>query len=137
MSWIQAHWGQPVHPAYNEAVLSYAPGSAERDALQAELATQTARTVDIPLVIGGMSVHTETRAEVVQQVGEVSTLVAAIASASRDQAQAIVQAGQAIQAMDQGTQQNAAVVEQTSAAAEALRQQADQLSRLVQRFQLD
>ena len=78
-----------------------------------------------------------TLARVVRQAGEVSTLVAAIAGASREQALAIAQAGQAIQAMDQGTQQNAALVEQTSAAAEALRQQADALARLVQRFQLD
>jgi methyl-accepting chemotaxis protein-1 (serine sensor receptor) len=78
-----------------------------------------------------------TLARVVRQAGEVSTLVAAIAGASREQALAIAQAGQAIQAMDQGTQQNAALVEQTSAAAEALRQQADALARLVQRFELD
>jgi len=37
----------------NEPVLSYAPGSAERAALKAELEAQSSRVVDIPVVIGG------------------------------------------------------------------------------------
>jgi 1-pyrroline-5-carboxylate dehydrogenase len=42
----------------NEPQLSYAPGSAERAALKGELARQAARTLDLPLVIGGKDVTT-------------------------------------------------------------------------------
>ena len=37
----------------NEPNLSYAPGSPERAALEAELAKQSARTVNLPATIGG------------------------------------------------------------------------------------
>jgi 1-pyrroline-5-carboxylate dehydrogenase len=44
--------------SYNEPALSYAPGSAERARLKAELDLQYRQTVDIPLVIGGREVRT-------------------------------------------------------------------------------
>jgi methyl-accepting chemotaxis protein len=44
--------------------------------------------------------------------------------------------GEAVSRIDQGTQQNAALVEQTSAAAESLRGQAHQLVNLVDTFKL-
>lgn len=40
----------------NEPVLSYAPGSPERDALQAELKRQKGQELEIPMVIGGEAV---------------------------------------------------------------------------------
>ncbi|MDR7333646.1 methyl-accepting chemotaxis protein [Roseateles asaccharophilus] len=79
----------------------------------------------------------QTMGRVVGQVGEVSARVEAIASASQRQQQDIAATGAAIQVMDQGLQQNAALVEQSSAATEALQQQAQALARLVQRFRLD
>jgi len=45
-------------PPVNEPILSYAPGSAERAELKAELDAQAAQVVDIPLVIGGKEVRT-------------------------------------------------------------------------------
>src|SRR5580692_11021561 len=42
----------------NEPVLSYAPGSAERALLKAELARMSAETIDIPMVIDGKEVAT-------------------------------------------------------------------------------
>jgi len=42
----------------NEPILSYAPGTKEREALKAELARQAATVVDIPLVIGGKEIRT-------------------------------------------------------------------------------
>ncbi len=45
--------------ASNEAVLSYLPGSAERMALERELARQYEQHIDIPLVIGGKRICTE------------------------------------------------------------------------------
>jgi 1-pyrroline-5-carboxylate dehydrogenase len=53
-----------VPPApVNEPVLAYAPGSAERAALKAELAKQSAEVVDVPMVIGGREVRTGDRIE--------------------------------------------------------------------------
>lgn len=42
----------------NEPVLSYLPGSREREMIEAELARQNNTIVDIPLVIGGREVRT-------------------------------------------------------------------------------
>ena len=47
----------PPRPV-NEPVLTYAPGSAERVALKAELARMAGETVEIPLFIGGKEVRT-------------------------------------------------------------------------------
>ena len=47
-----------VPPPRNEPVRSYAPGSAERASLQAELARQATTVVEIPCVIGGRAVYT-------------------------------------------------------------------------------
>jgi len=44
----------------NEPVLSYAPGSAERAAIKAELAKQASEVIKIPLVIGGEEIHMPT-----------------------------------------------------------------------------
>jgi 1-pyrroline-5-carboxylate dehydrogenase len=47
----------PPRPT-NEPVLSYAPGTAERHALKAELVRQSAQSIDIPMFIGGKEVRT-------------------------------------------------------------------------------
>ncbi len=49
----------------NEPVLSYAPGTPERAALQAEIKRQKSTVVDIPLVIGGQSIQTAEKDRVV------------------------------------------------------------------------
>ena len=49
---------------YNEPVRSYLPGSDERASLKAELARQAAEAVEIPLIIGGKEVTTDTKIEV-------------------------------------------------------------------------
>jgi 1-pyrroline-5-carboxylate dehydrogenase len=50
---------------YNEPVKAYLPGSPERAALKAELDRQSAEVVEIPLIIAGKEVWTETFAEIV------------------------------------------------------------------------
>ena len=51
--------GYPQVPVpVNEPVLTYGPGSPERDELKAELERQASEVVDIPLVIGGEEVRT-------------------------------------------------------------------------------
>ncbi|HKV73756.1 MAG TPA: L-glutamate gamma-semialdehyde dehydrogenase [Gemmatimonadales bacterium] len=49
----------------NEPVLGYAPGSAERTTLKAELARQTGLQVDIPVVVGGKEIRTGKTIDVV------------------------------------------------------------------------
>ncbi|MDO4568223.1 MAG: L-glutamate gamma-semialdehyde dehydrogenase [Clostridia bacterium] len=53
-----------VPKPYNEPILSYMPGSPERQALKDELARQSAEVVTIPLIIGGKEVYTEVFADV-------------------------------------------------------------------------
>ena len=53
----------PPRPT-NEPVLSYAPRSRERATLKAELARQTAETVEIPMFIGGKEITTGTLQDV-------------------------------------------------------------------------
>ncbi len=73
---------------------------------------------------------------IMAQVGEVSGVVAGIASSAREQASGLAEVNTAVNQMDQMTQQNAAMVEQSTAASHALAQEAEELARLAQRFQI-
>ena len=73
---------------------------------------------------------------VVEEVGRVSTMLQEISGATREQTAGIQQVGSAVGHLDQVTQQNAALVEESAAAAESLSSQAQQLSELVSRFRL-
>ncbi|MGQ0597441.1 methyl-accepting chemotaxis protein [Aquabacterium sp.] len=72
----------------------------------------------------------------VSQVQQVSQLMTEIASGSEQQHLGIVQVNQAVNQLDQTTQQNAALVEESSAAADSLRDQAQQLLHAVGQFRL-
>ena len=72
---------------------------------------------------------------IVTQVRQVSHLIEEIATASQEQSRGIAQVGAAVTQLDQVTQQNAALVEQSTAAAESLQQQAARLTDLVGTFQ--
>ena len=72
--------------------------------------------------------------DIVSQVSSVSTLIAEISSATSEQSTGIAQVGQAVAHLDQVTQQNAALVEQSTAASESLRQQATRLVEAVSVF---
>jgi methyl-accepting chemotaxis protein len=73
---------------------------------------------------------------VVQSVQRVSDIVARITAAAHQQSQGIGEINQAVTMLDHTTQQNAALVEQSAAAATSLKEQAQSLSRSVQRFRL-
>ena len=73
---------------------------------------------------------------IVASVQQLSVILGAINAASAEQAHGIEQAGHAITDMDEATRQNAALVEQAAAAAESMRDQAANLSRLVGTFKL-
>jgi methyl-accepting chemotaxis protein len=74
--------------------------------------------------------------EVVDAIKRVTDLMGQISTASGEQCAGVRQAGEAIAHMDQGTQQNAALVEQSAAAAESLRGQSQELVRAVAVFKL-
>jgi methyl-accepting chemotaxis protein-1 (serine sensor receptor) len=78
-----------------------------------------------------------TMAEVVDSVGRVTDMMAEIMAASQEQSMGIEQINQAVAQMDEVTQQNAALVEQASAAASAMQDQAAGLSEAVGVFKLD
>jgi methyl-accepting chemotaxis protein len=78
----------------------------------------------------------KTMSEVVDSVKRVTDIMAEITAASTEQSQGIEQVNVAITQMDDVTQQNASLVEQAAAAAESLEEQAQELSRLLETFQL-
>jgi len=69
--------------------------------------------------------------EVVAQVDKVSALIAEITAVSTEQTTGIAQVHQAVSTLDDTTQQNAALVEQSAASAESLRQQSGRLAEAV------
>jgi len=77
-----------------------------------------------------------TMGEVVGAIERVTHIMGEISAASSEQSTGVRQVGEAVTQMDQGTQQNAALVEQSAAAAESLRQQAQQLVQAVAVFRL-
>lgn len=74
--------------------------------------------------------------EVVNSFQAVANLVTEITNASREQASGIEQITQAVNQMDEVTQQNAALVEEAAAAAESLEEQARGLVLAVSMFKL-
>ncbi len=77
-----------------------------------------------------------TMQEVVGSIQRVAAIMGDITTASREQSIGIEQVNQAISQMDEGTQQNAALVEQSAAAAKSLQEQAMRLEQVVYRFSL-
>ena len=75
--------------------------------------------------------------EIVDSVKKVSDIVAEIAAASKEQSDGINQVNKALLQMDEMTQQNASLVEEASAASEAMGAQAQELDALVSFFKLD
>jgi methyl-accepting chemotaxis protein len=74
--------------------------------------------------------------EIVAQVGRVSAIIGEIAAASKEQSGGIDQVNQAVTNIDQITQQNAALVEQATAAARSLEDQSEALVRAVAIFKM-
>ncbi|QAY76629.1 methyl-accepting chemotaxis protein [Sphingosinicella sp. BN140058] len=72
---------------------------------------------------------------IIGSVDEVSGLVSQIAMAADQQSSALAQVNTAITEMDKVTQQNAAMVEESNAAARSLAEEATGLARLVGRFE--
>jgi len=78
----------------------------------------------------------ETMQEIVSSVRRVSDIIGEISAAATLQSDGIGQVHSSVGELDQMTQQNAALVEQSAAAAESLREQAQRLAQVVSAFQL-
>ena len=74
---------------------------------------------------------------IVERVVEIDRSVAEIAASADEQARALGEVNAAVNQMDHVTQQNAAMVEDATAAAHSLRRETDQLNDLVGRFVLE
>ena len=74
--------------------------------------------------------------EIVASVQRVTDIIGEITAASAEQSSGLGQINGAVTQLDQMTQQNAALVEESAAAAESLREQASRLSGLVSTFNL-
>ncbi|MFL6695572.1 MAG: methyl-accepting chemotaxis protein [Vitreoscilla sp.] len=77
-----------------------------------------------------------TMEELLGSIKRVSDVVAQISAASVEQSAGVAQVGEAMMQMDQATQSNAVLVQQSAAAADSLRLQAQQLVQAVQVFRL-
>ena len=75
-----------------------------------------------------------TMQEIVSAVRRVSEVLGEITTATSEQAGGIQQVNEAVNHVDQMTQQNAALVEESAAAAESMRDQAGKLARTVEQF---
>ncbi|MFN3523128.1 MAG: methyl-accepting chemotaxis protein [Phenylobacterium sp.] len=73
---------------------------------------------------------------IVSQVAEISNVVGEIAASAKEEALGLQQVNTAVNQMDHVTQQNAAMVEQSTAASRALAEEAAELARLVARFKV-
>jgi methyl-accepting chemotaxis protein len=74
--------------------------------------------------------------EIVSSATRVNQLLAEVLNGAREQTAGVTQSAQAVQTLDGATQQNAALVEQTAAAADSLKDQAVRLTERVARFRL-
>jgi methyl-accepting chemotaxis protein len=79
----------------------------------------------------------KTMAEIVGSVRRVTDIIGEITAAAAEQSEGIGQVNVAVTQLDQMTQQNAALVEQSAAAAESLKDQAQRLAQVVGTFKLD
>ncbi|WP_320199048.1 methyl-accepting chemotaxis protein [Agrobacterium sp. rho-13.3] len=73
---------------------------------------------------------------IIAEVEEINSHVSTIVTASREQATGLQEINTAVNTMDQGTQQNAAMVEQQTAASHALAREAAALNGLIGQFNL-
>jgi methyl-accepting chemotaxis protein len=110
---------------------SAAGASSEVKALIEQSATE---------VTGGSKLVTEATQKMttmLQDIGENSSLIEAIARATQEQSSTISQVTQAVRQIDEMTQHNAALVEQTNAAIEQTEGQASELDRIVDVFTVE
>ena len=78
----------------------------------------------------------EALGRIVAQVVEINAVITDIAASAEEQATGLQQINTAVSEMDQVTQKNAAMVEETTAASHGLSEEAEELSRMVERYRI-
>jgi methyl-accepting chemotaxis protein len=106
------------------------------DAARDVKAKITASTEQVDAGVGLVSETGSALERIIARIGEISTLVATIANSAKHQATGLQQINTAVSEMDGVTQQNAAMVEEATAAARSLADEATQLAAQVARFRL-
>ncbi|MCW7536612.1 methyl-accepting chemotaxis protein [Aquabacterium sp. A7-Y] len=111
----------------------------------AQRSSQAAREIRTLIVSSGEKVESGavlvadaggTMQRIVESVHRVAQIIGEISASSQEQSAGIGQVGTAVHQLDLVTQQNAALVEQSSAAAASLREQASALAEVVRGFRL-
>ncbi|CNI45116.1 hypothetical protein CBW53_04075 [Yersinia frederiksenii] len=125
----------------NRAILSYLledGSTAEgRKEFNEQLAAAIEDSEEKVSMGSGLVTHAgETMSEIVDAVTHVTNIMSEIASASDEQSRGIVQVGVAVTEMDQVTQQNASLVEESASAATLLEAQACHLTEVVAMFRI-
>ncbi|WP_206956666.1 methyl-accepting chemotaxis protein [Trinickia acidisoli] len=116
------------------AVRTLAQRSAQAaNEIKALISDSVERVNDGTALVDGAGV---TMTEIVGAIQRLAVIVGEISSASAEQSIGVEQVGQAVGQMDQTTQRNAALVEESAAAAESLKRQAAQLVDSVAKFRL-
>ena len=90
-------------------------------------------------VTNGVALVSQTQAalaRIVDRAADLAGVIGGITTGANSQAEAIAQVNGALGGVDQMTQQNAALVEQTSAAARSLAEEAERLRSVVARFEI-
>lgn len=100
-----------------------------------KLITSSAQQVENGVRLVGQA--GETLDHIVERVSEITKLVRNIAGSVEEESLVLVQVNTAVGEMDQMTQQNAAMVEQSTASARNLAGEAESLAKLVGNFQID
>jgi len=97
------------------------------------ISTSTSQVAEGVSLVGetGQALH-----RIISHVDEISKLVGEIALSAKEEATGIAEVNTAVNQMDQVTQQNAAMVEETTAASRMLAGQSEELFGLVSRFQV-
>ncbi len=93
--------------------------------------------VQVKLGVAYVGQTGEALAAIMAQVAEIDGIVGEIASSAQEQATGLDQVNTAVNQMDQVTQQNAAMVEEATAASHALSQETGELTRLMGQFQVE
>ena len=112
---------------------------AQRSATAAQEIKKLINTSVEKIELGGVLAHAagDTMAEIVASVERVTGIMAQIASASAEQESGIGEINGAITAIDNVTQQNAALVEEAAASAESVHSEANTLLRVIGFFTVD